>query len=318
MARSNQHNDSSDSSDEGADLLDELRTTVARDRGQLNEVLERTREFAEQTGLIIYPALPGQIDTYSPLAATDMDATAFVDLAHRCGSALLYVYRDIALVDPDSDTDSFLDEDESIDSTTAALHAEATQLEGRVAAVVLGFPHAGVVHTWRTAAPWASTFETVCEYLADQTEDDDHFIPTRYTSTIEHAKVQEIAKRLAQLTEVRRKGAFSLDPTDDPELTELVAEDSRASYAVREALNNILSTERDTLETELSSGLAKHAIELAAQRDFRAARTVAMRRRVTESHLRTLTNGLALSASLRDELEAQARASMRAGTQPML
>jgi hypothetical protein len=318
MAHSDHHNDSSDTSDEGADLLDELRVTVARDRGQLNEVLEQTRELAEQTGLIIYPALPGQIDTYSPLAATAMDAAAFVDLAHRCGSALLYVYRDIALVDPDSDTDSFSDDDESIDSTTAALQAEATALEGRVAAVVLGFPHAGVVHTWTTAAPWASTFDTVCEYLADQTGDDDHFIPTRYTSTIEQAKVQEIAKRLAQLTEVRRKGAFSLDATDDPELAELVAEDSRATFAIREALNNIISTERETLEAELSGGLASHATELAAQRDFRAARTVAMRRRLTENYLRTLTNGLALSASLRDELEAQARASMHAGTQPML
>lgn len=319
MTRNDHHvEDSSESLGEGTDLLDELRVTVVRDHGELNELFNGTSDLAERTGLVIYPTLPGHVDTYHPLTATAMDAPTFVDLAHRCGSALLYVHRDIALIDPDSDMDGSFDDDGPMDSTTATLYAEATSLEGRIAAIILGFPHAGVVHTWTATAPWASTFDTVCEYLADQTADDDRLLPARHASMVDNAKIRSIAERLAQLTEVRRNGTLNLDQAKDSELAELTAEHPHAGYSVREALNNVLHAERDNLERELSEELANHAAELAAQRDFRTARTVDMRRRLTDNYLRTFTNGLALSASLRNELEAQARACMRTGTQPML
>jgi hypothetical protein len=226
---------------------------------------------------------------------------------------MLYLYRDIATLGPDSDGDENT-------GSIADLRAEVGVLEGRVSAVILGFPHAGVVHTWTQRASWASVFDDVRGYLEEcdpeEYDLDDDYGPRRARDAVDAATVRKLADRLAQLPDVRRHGGNNIEAVDDPELAAMVTADRHARWQVGDAIRAILDKERQEFESRIGAQLDQHAATLGSEQNFRTTRTASARRKLASDFLMSLTNGLSLPSSIRDELEARARA-LRNDTQRM-
>jgi hypothetical protein len=287
-----------------AELVTALRRLKAADT--LGGLAQQARERAEQAGLLVFPAVPGEGDHEVHVGSEVLGWERFIDFASQLHVDVLYV--EATPFDSQELLEAVAPADDEVDDVPDGFNQVITRFHGLTEQVCIAFAHQGMWHRWSSdLAPFARELhDTVAQFASEHADRAEE--PTELTEDVMQHLVDELLGmpefRYASSQQRRHRVA-----KQHPEVAALLEQGVTGS-GVYEAIRRAEEAATDAQEAHevaLHQRLPELAAELADAPDFRAAQTESMRKKVTAQFLAGKADGYQMSTALRDELATLAR-----------